>query len=132
MEREFTPEKIVSLQPHEIFVFGSNLRGLHGGGAASVAFHKFGAVMGQGEGLQGQSYAIPTMHGGIPDIAPYVDRFIDFAISHSDLKFFVTKIGCGIAGFAISEIAPLFKAALDVPNIVLPQEFVEVLESLQP
>lgn len=132
MKKEFTPEKINSLQPHEIFVFGSNLRGLHGGGAASLAFRKFGAVMGQGEGLQGQSYAIPTMHGGVTEIAPYVDRFIDFAIKHPDLKFLVTKIGCGIAGFAISEIAPLFKQALDVPNIVLPQEFVEVLENLQP
>jgi hypothetical protein len=83
--------------------------------------------MGQGVGLQGQSYAIPTMQGGVETIAPYVDEFIEFARQHVEYKFFVTKIGCGIAGFKDEEIAPLFQDALDVENIILPQEFVNYL-----
>ena len=115
-----TPEFITELQPNEIFVFGSNLRGMHGGGAAYVAYRKFGAVMGQGVGLQGQSYAIPTMQGGVETIRPYVDEFIEFARQHPELTFLVTRIGCGIAGFRDEEIAPLFAAAHEVENIVLP------------
>lgn len=116
-----TPEWIDSLEPNEVFVFGSNLEGMHGGGAAFVAYRKFGAVMGQGVGLQGQSYAIPTMHGGVEVIKPYVDEFIAFAQAHPELVFLVTRIGCGIAGFLDSEIAPLFAEAHAVPNIVLPE-----------
>ena len=108
-------------------MFGSNLAGMHGGGAAMVALRRFGAKMGQGEGLQGQSYAIPTMQGGVETIAPYVDRFVAFAKEHPELKFYVTRIGCGIAGFADSEIAPLFREALPLSNVVLPKTFVEVL-----
>lgn len=126
---EFTPDKITSLQPNEVFVFGSNLAGMHGGGVARVARKLFGAVMGQGVGLQGQSYAIPTMQGGVETIKPYVDEFIAFAESHPELKFYVTRIGCGIAGFTDAEIAPLFKNALGKPNIVLPRDFAEVLEN---
>ena len=126
---EYTPDKITALQPTEVFVFGSNLAGMHGGGAARVARKLFGAVMGQGVGLQGQSYAIPTMQGGVETIKPYVDEFIAFAESHPELKFYVTRIGCGIAGFTDAEIAPLFKNALGKPNIVLPRDFVEVLEN---
>lgn len=126
---EFTPDKITSLQPNEVFVFGSNLAGMHGGGAARVARKLFGAVMGQGVGLQGQSYAIPTMQGGVETIKPYVDEFITFASAHPELKFYVTRIGCGIAGFTDAEIAPLFKNALGKPNIVLPRDFAEVLEN---
>lgn len=120
---EYTPENISSLNPNEIFVFGSNLAGSHGGGAARVALRKFGAKMGQGVGLQGQSYAIPTMQGGVETIKPYVDQFITFAKAHSELKFYVTRIGCGIAGFKDEEIAPLFQAALGETNIILPKSF---------
>ncbi len=119
-QKRTTPEFITELQPNEIFVFGSNLKGMHGGGAAYLAYRKFGAVMGQGVGLQGQSYAIPTMQGGVETIKPYVDEFIAFAKQHPELTFFVTRIGCGIAGFTDEEIAPLFEAAHDVVNIVLP------------
>ena len=119
-QKRTTPERITSLQPNEIFVFGSNLRGMHGGGAAYVALRKFGAIMGQGVGLQGQSYAIPTMQGGVETIRPYVDEFIAFAKEHQDLTFLVTRIGCGIAGFTDEEISPLFEKAHDVENIVLP------------
>ena len=115
-----TPEFITELQPNEIFVFGSNLKGMHGGGAAYIAYRKFGAIMGQGVGLQGQSYAIPTMQGGVETIKPYVDEFIAFAKENKNLTFLVTRIGCGIAGFTDDEISPLFEKAHDVENIVLP------------
>ena len=131
MERRYTPEMITSLSDKEIFVFGSNLAGAHGGGAARVAYNKFGAVWGQGVGLQGQSYAIPTMHGGIKEIKPYVDEFIGFASNHPEYTFLVTKIGCGIAGFAIEEIAPLFAEAVKLQNVVLPREFAEILFPMQ-
>ena len=121
MEKRTTPDFIISLEPNEIFVFGSNLAGMHGGGAAYLAYRKFGAIMGQGVGLQGQSYGIPTMQGGPETIRPYVDEFIQFAQNHPELTFLVTRIGCGIAGFRDSDIAPLFAAAHDVPNIVLPE-----------
>ena len=118
-----TPELIRSLGANEIFVFGSNLAGAHGGGAARIAVVNFGAIMGQGVGLQGQSYAIPTMQGGVNTIKPYVDEFIAFAKQHPELTFLVTKIGCGIAGFRPAEIAPLFAGAVNVENIHLPQDF---------
>ena len=118
---------ITTLQPNEIFVFGSNLSGMHGGGAARLAYQKFGAIWGQGVGLQGQSYAIPTMQGGVDTIKPYVDEFIEFAKTHPQLKFLVTEIGCGIAGFSVEEIAPLFKQAIEVENIYLPERFWLVL-----
>lgn len=119
-QKRTTPERITSLAPNEIFVFGSNLAGMHGGGAAWVAYRKFGAIMGQGVGLQGRSYGIPTMQGGVETIKPYVDEFIEFAKSHQDLTFLVTRIGCGIAGFTDEEISPLFEKAHEVANIVLP------------
>ena len=121
MAERFTPDRITSLGENEIFVFGSNLAGAHGGGAALLAYRKFGAIWGQGVGLQGQSYGIPTMQGGVETIAPYVDEFIEFAKAHPELTFFVTKIGCGIAGFSEAEISPLFKAAHGIANIILPR-----------
>ncbi len=130
-ERRYTPERITELKAGEVFVFGSNLSGSHGGGAARLAYERFGAIWGQGVGLQGQSYAIPTMQGGVETIKPYVDEFIEFAKQHPEYKFLVTKIGCGIAGFKDEEIAPLFDQALDVENIILPKEFAEVINDRQ-
>lgn len=126
--RRYTPERISSLAENEIFVFGSNLAGYHGGGAARIARENFGAVWGQGVGLQGQSYAIPTMQGGVETIKPYVDEFIDFARTHAQYTFLVTRIACGIAGFRPSEIAPLFANTIDVENVILPEDFVEVIQ----
>ena len=123
MEKRISPIFINELKDKEIFVFGSNLEGMHGGGAANIAHNKFGAIWGQGVGLQGQSYGIPTMHGGVDVIKPYVDEFINFAKSHPELKFLVTRIGCGIAGFNDKEIAPLFKDAIEIENIYLPESF---------
>lgn len=127
-ERRYTPENITTLKDNVIFVFGSNLSGRHGGGAARVALNLFGAVWGQGVGLQGRSYGIPTMHGGPAAIKPYVDDFIRFAAVHNDLVFLVTRVGCGIAGFKDEEIAPLFSAAYNMKNVVLPKSFVDVIE----
>lgn len=127
--REYTPDRIEELKPNEIFVFGSNLAGSHDGGAARLAYNRFGAVWGQGTGLQGQSYAIPTMQGGLETIKPYVDEFIQFASHHKEYKFLVTRIGCGIAGFNAKEIAPLFKEALGLDNVMLPRDFVDILDS---
>ena len=122
--------RIDKLEHDEIFVFGSNLAGYHMGGAARVANMKFGAVRGVGVGLTGMCYAIPTMQGGIETIQPYVSEFIEFAKSRSDLKFLVTRIGCGIAGFKDEEIAPLFKEAIEVNNIYLPKEFYDIIATL--
>jgi len=126
MKSQFTPDFITELKDNEIFVFGSNLEGMHGGGAARLAYEKFGAIWGQGVGLQGQSYGIPTMHGGVEDIKPYVDEFIEFAKSHPELTLLVTRIGCGIAGFRDEEIAPLFKECIEIDNVILPRSFVTI------
>ena len=126
--RDYTPESISSLKKNEIFVFGSNLAGMHGGGAARIACERFGAVWGQGVGLQGQCYAIPTMQGGVETIKPYVDEFIAFAAAHPELRFLVTRIGCGIAGFTAAEIAPLFAGAVGMEQVILPEDFVKVIE----
>ena len=126
--RKYTPENITSLAQNEVFVFGSNLQGSHGGGAAAAAVRYFGAIWGQAVGLQGQSYAIPTMHGGVDEIRPYVDEFIEFAKGHPELTFLVTRIGCGIAGFRDEQMAPLFADALELPNVVLPKSFVKVIK----
>ena len=131
MEKDYsnriTPEYITSLKSNEIFVFGSNLAGMHGGGAARMARLYFGAVLGNGDGPQGQSYAIPTMQGGVETIRPYVDKFIGYAKAHPEQTFLVTPIGCGIAGFTPDDIAPLFENAVSVENIHLPQSFWEEL-----
>lgn len=129
MNGRITSPRITELQPGEIFVFGSNLEGHHGGGAALLAWKKWGAIWGQGTGLQGQTYGIPTMHGGPDRIKPYVDKFISFARQHPELTFLVTEVGCGIAGFRPAEIAPLFRDAVDVENIHLPQRFWEALNT---
>ena len=120
-------DRIDTLERDEIFVFGSNLAGHHMGGAARAAHMKFGAEWGVGVGLTGQSYAIPTMQGGVETIKPYVNQFIEYAKEHYEKKFLVTRIGCGIAGFKDEEIAPLFKKAVVVNNIYLPREFYNVL-----
>ncbi len=125
-KQHITPQWIDKLEDNEVFVFGSNLEGMHGGGAARIAHKSFGAVWGQGVGIQGQSYGIPTMHGGVETITPYVDEFIEFAKAHPELHFYVTRIGCGIAGFKDEEIAPLFTKAIGMENVSLPKSFVEL------
>ena len=116
-----TPDYITRLEPNEIFVFGSNLAGFHGGGAARIAYERFGAEWGVGVGPTGKCYAIPTMQGGVETIRPYVDEFIRYAEQHPEQTFLVTRIGCGIAGFSDAQIAPLFASARDLQNVVLPK-----------
>ncbi|WP_111719685.1 hypothetical protein [Homoserinimonas sp. OAct 916] len=118
---------ITELSPGEVFVFGSNASGQHGAGAARTAYERFGAVWGEGHGLHGQSYAIDTM-SGFETIRDEVLTFLEFAVKHPDLRFLVTKIGCGIAGFTPDQIAPLFAHAPS--NVVLPDEFAQRLASL--
>lgn len=127
----FTPDYIDRLLPKQIFVFGSNILGYHTGGASGTARKKFGAIWGQAEGLQGQSYAIPVDYGkGIrkdTEAKAAVDRFITFAKDHTDLFFFVTRVGCGIAGYHDDEMAQFFKEALNLKNVSLPKSFVDAL-----
>ncbi len=122
---------ITKLDKNEIFVFGSNLAGRHGAGAAKQAM-KWGAKYGQGYGLQGQTFAIPTKDENIQTlplivIQKYVDKFIDFADKHQELKFLVTPIGTGLARIPIENMAKLFVTALLYDNIVLPEEFLTIL-----
>lgn len=135
-----TPEQINELQPNEIFVFGSNMQGNHAGGAAKFAVLHFGAKMGNPIGLQGQSYAIPTLYTPgyredgsnrlpIEEIGKYVNQLLQFANEHPEMHFLVTPIGCGIAGFTESEIAPLFRNAIGMENVSLPKTFIPYLSS---
>lgn len=126
LPERITPSQVNILADGEIFVFGSNFQGRHMGGAARVAQEKYGAVWGIGEGLQGQSYAIPTMEG-LENLAPAVQRFTSFAKQHQELKFFVTAIGCGIAGYQAEEIAPMFLDAAYLPNVFLPLSFWKII-----
>lgn len=119
----FTPTHIDRLAPGEVFVFGSHVSGTHAGGAARHALLHFGAVMGQGEGLQGQSYAIPTTGCNYQSLIEAIGRFLDFAEAHPDLHFYVTAIGCGNAGYHPRDLAPHFARARKMQNVSLPREF---------
>ena len=128
MTERITPDNITSLADNQIFVFGSNLSGRHGKGAAKTALG-WGAIWGQASGLQGRTYAIPTKDANIRrtltirEIKPFVDEFIEFAKNNSSLIFLVTEIGCGLAGLRPKEVAPLFKEAINITNIYLPSRF---------
>ena len=121
-----TPSGINVLSPNEIFVFESNAKGMHANGAARVAYDEFGAEWGNGEGLQGQSYAIPSMEGE-DSIRVAIKKFIEFAYEHPELKFLVTPIGCGIAGYTPEDIAPIFISAVGLKNVYLPNSFWKIL-----
>ena len=129
-----TNDNITKLQENEIFVFGSNLSGKHGKGAAKTALG-FGAKWGVGNGIQGNSYGIPTKDHSvyrvlsINQIGVFVDEFISFAVNNPQLTFLVTEIGCGLVGYKPKQIAPLFKDAIGVSNIHLPQTFWNKLKS---
>ena len=125
-EGRTTPDYITRLASNEVFVFGSNEQGLHYGGAAKAALDNFGAIMGQGSGLQGMSYAIPSM-SGLGVMGKYVKEFCEFAKAHPEKRFLVTPIGCGIAGFAETDVAPLFECCRDVDNISLPASFWDII-----
>ncbi len=128
MAGRVTPERVTKLSMCEVFVFGSNLAGQHHGGAARMAYTCFGAEWGVGVGPTGKCYAIPTMHGGVDDIKPYVDDFVKYVKSHPDNRFLITRIGCGIAGFKDEEMAPLFKELKDTPNVCFPEDWLLILQ----
>ena len=115
-------DRIAELGENEIFVFGSNIQGSHGGGAAWFAHKAFGAEWGVGEGLTGHTYALPTMEGKA-SLKTAVEHFIACAKQHPELTFLVTAVGCGIAGYSADEVAPLFKEATSLENVYLPQIF---------
>lgn len=118
----------------EYFVFGSNLSGIHGGGAARFAYDELGAEWGNPVGIQGQSYAIPTKSENITrtltieEIKPFVDEFIEVARTNP-ATFYVTEIGCGLAGLTYEQVAPLFKNAMELENVYLPEEFWNILNA---
>jgi hypothetical protein len=118
---EITPQLISELAPDEVFVFGSNAEGLHGGGAARIAHERFGAVWGEGHGHHGQTYAIDTM-SGLDVLAREAADFIAYAATRPDLRFLLTPVGCGIAGFTPAQIAPLFAGM--TANVAVPKAFV--------
>ena len=126
--RRVTPDFITELKEGEVFVFGSNKEGMHGGGAARIAYKEFGAIWGEGVGMTGRCYAIPTMDGSLDIIRKHVDDFTEYAAAHPELTFLVTRIGCGIAGWRDSEIAPLFGKASELGNVTLPEEFWKILQ----
>lgn len=121
-----TSNRIKTLAENEIFVFGSNASGRHGGGAARTAYKSFGAIWGQGHGLQGQSYGIDSM-SGLEPLKKDIADFEAFARQHPEMRFLVTRIGCGIAGYDVSEIAPLFKGCVEMENVALSADFWQVL-----
>lgn len=121
---EITPDVVVSLRADEVFVFGRNAAGQHGGGAARVAHERFGAVWGEGHGHHGQSYAIDTM-SGLDVLAREARAFIGFATEHPDLHFLLTPVGCGIAGYAPEQVAVLFAGVPE--NVAVPASFVPYL-----
>lgn len=135
MER-ITPNIIKRLEENQVFVFGSNTQGRHGKGAALVARNKFGAIYGQSKGLQGQSYAIVTKElrsNYVPvtldEVKQGVDTFIQFAKENTHLTFYVVELGCNLAYFTVEEIAPLFKPAIRLKNVYLPQRFIDNLQT---
>ncbi|TQR69607.1 hypothetical protein E2K73_04760 [Acinetobacter sp. RF15A] len=136
MTYHYHNESIVkSLPENTVFVFGSNMAGQHGGGAARTALEHFGAVMGVGRGWSGQSYAIPTMNEHLQQmplsqIQHYIDDFKLYTKNHPKIKYFITSIGCGIAGYKVEEIAPMFKGISH--NVILPQSFRPFVEKPLP
>lgn len=133
ISKRIAPDNITDLSMCEIFVFGSNLEGQHMGGAARYAYDHFGAEWGNGVGPQGRCYAIPTIHGTLSDIKPYVDDFIEYARQHPMNRFLLTRIGCGIAGFKDKDIAPLFLEAFKLPNVSFPKEWlIQIINYLDP
>lgn len=130
-----SPDNIQELKENEVFVFGSNVVGIHGAGAARLAFEKFGAILGNGYGWNYKSFAIPTKDKNIKTltleiIKVYIQGFAAFAIANPDLTFYVTEIGCGLVGYIPDQIAPLFKSSYQLSNVYMPRRFWEVYNEM--
>lgn len=133
LQRTATSENIQSLRPGEVFVFGSNVDGWHGKGAAKLAHKRFGARWGDGEGLTGSCYALPTVGHNlsrmpVSAIAKHVEKFLETARKHPHMRFLVTQVGCGLAGHKVDDIAPMFRAS--PPNVTLPAVFIQTIEKI--
>ena len=131
MEKRFTPDNIQELKENQIFVFGSNMNGNHAGGAARLAVEKFGAIMGRAEGIQGQSYAIPTLDENMEKVAEedlinYLANLRHFANEHPEKEFLLTAIGTGIAGFDTNYMAYMVLRANLPGNVTIPEEFSKI------
>jgi len=124
-DERIAPEFIDSLGDKDIFVFGSNIHGIHNGGAAKFALEHFGAIMKQTEGIQGQSYAIPTDGNSFDELKEAVGRFTDYVVMHPQNKFILTAVGCGAACYSVDQIAPLFKQAYSFGNVYVPNDFLK-------
>lgn len=127
--KRISPDSICQLKNNEVFVFGSNIHGMHGGGAARFAYEHFGAEWGIGEGLTGQCYALPTMEG-TDSFRQAVVRFTQCAKENPALTFLVTAVGCGIAGYSEEQVAPWFAEASQLENVYLPESFWHVLDKI--
>jgi hypothetical protein len=133
---KITPYEVEYLEPNEIFVFGSNEAGIHGAGAARLAYERFGARLGQGFGLIGQSFALPTKDWSVGTleldvIEFYINRFEECVRINQHFKFMITRIGCGLAGYDAEDIAPLFKNFIELENVYLPEDFIEIINNLK-
>lgn len=138
--RKYTPEIIKELAPNEIFVFGSNLNGAHSGGAALTAYENFDATWGESEGFTGRCYAIPTLDENLNRVSENAleesfNKFIDFVLNNQQMTFYLTKVGCGIAGWDIEDVKRIFWKVIEyyapdpewrsVPvNLIIPKEFI--------
>jgi len=127
INKHFTPDRITELSRCEIFVFGSNNEGQHNWGAARIAYEKFGAEWGVGNGRTGKCYAIPSMNGELEKIKPFVDEFIEYAKQYPNNRFLLTRIGCGIADFKDEDMAPLFEKCLNLPNVTIPRDWIATI-----
>ena len=126
------PDMVRSLEENEVFVFGSNIRGSHHGGAAKFALIHFGAIKGQSEGIQGQSYAIPTDGNTFEELKEAVGRFTDYVVMHPQNKFMLCAVGCGAACYSTDKIAPLFSQAYSFGNVYVPRSFLQYVSPINP
>jgi hypothetical protein len=127
--QRIAPDNIVSLQKNQIFVFGSNIDGAHNSGAAYYALQHFGAKFGQAEGIQGQSYAIPTDGNSFEELAKAIERFTEYVVFHPQNKFMLTAVGTGNAGYEVRQIAPLFRQAYAFGNVYVPRSFMQYVSN---
>lgn len=121
--KRVAPDFVHYIKPNEIFVFFSNINGQHCGGAAGHALSCFGAIMGKAEGIQGQSYAIPSVGNSLADLRKCIERFTEYAVRHPEKNFLLSAIGCGNAGYSPNQLAPLFKQAYEFGNVYVPAKF---------